>query len=155
MSVAGPGPDTTRKFPVFSHGVAAFARKDPCHAFCWRPRPDLQLPRSRKPHPISDLEWWYWARSTHRTFPLDRKYDRLWQEVETQTWTVGDTPAGTWVSSRNLTYVKVVSNVVFLVGAKCRFPTDFQRIAYGRVRPITRNARHDTAVHGHEFLCHH
>ncbi|KAN0126754.1 serine carboxypeptidase [Russula decolorans] len=28
-------------------------------------------------------------------------------EVETQTWTVGDTPAGTWVSSRNLTYVKI------------------------------------------------
>lgn len=28
-------------------------------------------------------------------------------EVETQTWTVGNTPAGTWVSSRNLTYVKI------------------------------------------------
>ncbi|KAI0307074.1 carboxypeptidase KEX1 [Multifurca ochricompacta] len=28
-------------------------------------------------------------------------------KVETQTWTVGDTPAGTWVSSRNLTYVKI------------------------------------------------
>ncbi|KAI0005105.1 alpha/beta-hydrolase [Russula compacta] len=28
-------------------------------------------------------------------------------EVETQTWTVSDTPAGTWVSSRNLTYVKI------------------------------------------------
>ncbi|KAI9513301.1 alpha/beta-hydrolase [Russula earlei] len=28
-------------------------------------------------------------------------------EVETLTWTVGDTPAGTWVSSRNLTYVKI------------------------------------------------
>jgi len=28
-------------------------------------------------------------------------------EVETQTWTVADTPAGTWVSSRNLTYVKI------------------------------------------------
>jgi len=28
-------------------------------------------------------------------------------EVETQTWTVGDTPAGTWVASRNLTYVKI------------------------------------------------
>jgi len=27
--------------------------------------------------------------------------------VETQTWTVGDAPAGTWVSSRNLTYVKI------------------------------------------------
>jgi len=28
-------------------------------------------------------------------------------EVETQTWTVDDKPAGTWVSSRNLTYVKI------------------------------------------------
>jgi carboxypeptidase D len=28
-------------------------------------------------------------------------------EVETQTWTVDDMPAGTWVSSRNLTYVKI------------------------------------------------
>jgi len=28
-------------------------------------------------------------------------------KVETQTWAVGDMPAGTWVSSRNLTYVKI------------------------------------------------
>jgi carboxypeptidase D len=28
-------------------------------------------------------------------------------EVETQTWTVDDIPAGTWVSSRTLTYVKI------------------------------------------------
>jgi len=28
-------------------------------------------------------------------------------EVETQTWAVDDTPAGTWVNSRNLTYVKI------------------------------------------------
>ncbi|KAI0268162.1 alpha/beta-hydrolase [Gloeopeniophorella convolvens] len=28
-------------------------------------------------------------------------------KVETQTWIVADTPAGTWVSSRNLTYVKI------------------------------------------------
>jgi len=28
-------------------------------------------------------------------------------EVETQTWSVDDNPAGTWVSSRNLTYVKI------------------------------------------------
>lgn len=28
-------------------------------------------------------------------------------KVETQTWTVAGTPAGTWVSSRNLTYVKI------------------------------------------------
>lgn len=28
-------------------------------------------------------------------------------QVQTQSWTVGGTPAGTWVMSRNLTYVKV------------------------------------------------
>ena len=27
--------------------------------------------------------------------------------VQTQSWTVGGTPAGTWVTSRGLTYVKV------------------------------------------------
>jgi carboxypeptidase D len=52
-------------------------------------------------------------------FPrFNHKHNYLWQEVETQTWTVGDTPAGTWVSSRNLTYVKVVSNMIFLFDAK-------------------------------------
>lgn len=60
-----------------------------------------------------------------RFFFSDGKHDCLWQKVETQTWSVGDTPAGTWVSSRNLTYVKVVSNMDFLVGAKYRFSTDF------------------------------
>jgi carboxypeptidase D len=40
------------------------------------------------------------------------------QEVETQTWTVGGAPAGTWVSSRNLTYVKVAPIRVSLVSAK-------------------------------------
>lgn len=77
MSAADPAPDTTNKCPVFSHGVAAFAGKNSCFAFCWRPGPDLQLPRSRKPHPISDLEWRYWARSTHLIFFLlfERKYD--------------------------------------------------------------------------------
>lgn len=28
-------------------------------------------------------------------------------KVQTQSWTVNGTPAGTWVTSRNLTYVKV------------------------------------------------
>lgn len=50
-----------------------------------------------------------------QAFPCcDVELDCLWQEVETQTWTVGDTPAGTWVSSRNLTYVKVIFTTVFL-----------------------------------------
>ncbi len=44
----------------------------------------------------------------------DDEPDCLWQEVETQTWTVDDKPAGTWVSSRNLTYVKVASTTVLL-----------------------------------------
>jgi len=30
-------------------------------------------------------------------------------KVQTQSWTVGGTPAGTWVTSRSLTYVKVWS----------------------------------------------
>lgn len=29
------------------------------------------------------------------------------QTVQTQSWSVNDVPAGTWVSSRNLTYAKV------------------------------------------------
>jgi hypothetical protein len=124
MSAEGGASVATNNSPIFSHRIAAFARKNSCLAFCWRPRPDLQLPRPRKPHPISDLEWRYWARGTHQIFLFDGKHDCLWQKVETQTWSVGDTPAGTWVSSRNLTYVKVVSNMDFLVGAKYRFSTD-------------------------------
>jgi hypothetical protein len=80
--------------------------------------------------------------------------DCLLQEVETQTWIVGDTPAGTWVSSRNLTYVKVTPIRVSLAGANGS-ATDFQRISYGWVRPTTRNARHDITIHGHELLCNH
>ncbi|THH18196.1 hypothetical protein EW146_g2731 [Bondarzewia mesenterica] len=36
-------------------------------------------------------------------------------KVETQTWTVGGQPAGTWVSSRNLTYTKIF-NASHMVG---------------------------------------
>ncbi|KAI0032923.1 alpha/beta-hydrolase [Vararia minispora EC-137] len=36
-------------------------------------------------------------------------------EVETQTWTVANKPAGTWVSSRNMTYVKIF-NASHMVG---------------------------------------
>lgn len=118
MSVASRAGARICKRPVFNHGVAAFAGKNSCHAFRWRPRLYLQLPRSRKPHPSSDLEWRHWAGSTYRISPFDHKHNYIRQEVETQTWTVGDTPAGTWVSSRNLTYVKVVSNMIFLFGAK-------------------------------------
>lgn len=42
--------------------------------------------------------------------------------VQTQSWTVDSTPAGTWVTSRNLTYVKVwnVPTVTFrLLGLTC------------------------------------
>jgi|SRR6266403_6292371 len=118
MSVAGRE-RATREWTLFSHGVAAFARKNSCHAFRWRPRLDLQLSRSRKPHPSSDLEWRHWAGSAHSWFlHFDRKHNYLLQEVETQTWVVGDNPVGTWVSSRNLTYVKVLSNMFFLFGTK-------------------------------------
>jgi hypothetical protein len=103
--------------PVFNHGITAFTRENSYLAFRWRPRLYLQLPRSRKPHPSSDLEWSHWTGSTYRISPFDHKHDYLLQKVETQTWTVDDTPAGTWVSSRNLTYVKVVSNTIFLFGA--------------------------------------
>src|SRR5258708_37843252 len=61
---------TRCKGPVFNHDVTAFTRKNSCHAFCWRPRLHLQLHRSRKPHPSSDLEWRHWAGSTHVFFSL-------------------------------------------------------------------------------------
>jgi hypothetical protein len=77
MSIASRAPARIRKRPVFNHGVAAFAGKNSYLAFRWRPRLYLQLPRSRKPHPSSDLEWGYWARSTFRSFPFDHKHNFL------------------------------------------------------------------------------
>ena len=35
------------------------------------------------------------------------------QKVQTQDWTVDSRPAGTWVTSRNLTYVKVCTQTIF------------------------------------------
>ena len=39
----------------------------------------------------------------------------LLQKVQTQSWTVGGNPAGTWVASRNLTYAKIF-NASHMVG---------------------------------------
>jgi len=109
-----PWPAKGKKCTVFSHRVATCARKNSCLALCWRPRPNMQLRWARKSHSVFDLEWGHRTRSTHRSFLLMMtNLDSFWQAVETQTWTVGDAPAGTWVSSRNLTYVKVPSTVVF------------------------------------------
>jgi hypothetical protein len=119
MSGADPWRATAKKCPLGSHRLATCARKNSCLAFCRRPRPDMQLPGARKPHQSFDLEWRHGARSTHRISPsCDVELDCFWQKVETQTWTVGDMPAGTWVSSRNLTYVKVVSTTVLLGDAQ-------------------------------------
>ncbi len=37
----------------------------------------------------------------------------LLQTVQTQSWTVDGSPAGTWVSSRNLTYAKVHTTLLY------------------------------------------
>jgi len=37
------------------------------------------------------------------------QYLTIQQTVQTQSWSVNNTPAGTWVSNRNLTYAKVGS----------------------------------------------
>jgi len=109
----GPPPAKGKKCTVFSHRVATCGGKNSCLAFCWRSRPNLQLCWARKSYSVFDLEWGHGTRSTHRSFLLMMtNLDCLWQAVETQTWTVGDAPAGTWVSSRNLTYVKVLSTMV-------------------------------------------
>ena len=114
MPGTGPWPAKAKKCTVFSHRVATCAGKNSCLAFCWRPRLHMQLHRARKSHSVFDLEWGHGTRSTLRKFILMvTKLDCLWQAVETQTWTVGDAPAGTWVSSRNLTYVKVLFTVIF------------------------------------------
>src|SRR6266851_9369151 len=65
MPGADPWRATTKECPVFGHRVATCARKNPCLAFCWRPRPDMQLRGTRKPYPVFDLEWRNGARSTH------------------------------------------------------------------------------------------
>ena len=40
--------------------------------------------------------------------------------VQTQSWTVDDVPAGTWVTSRNLTYVKVRNAAAMDFYLSCR-----------------------------------
>lgn len=59
-------------------------------------------------------------------------------KVQTQSWTVDGTPAGTWVTSRSLTYVKVwdVLTVAFsLSGLKCDpNRADLQCFTYGTLR---------------------
>lgn len=137
MRAAGPSPDNQKTCPIGSHGVAPCVRENSRLAFRWRPRPDLQLRGARKPHPIFDLEWRDGARGTHRLFfSYDTKLNCLWQEVETQTWTVSDTPAGTWVSSRNLTYVKVISIMVLLACDKWRI---LHRFLTHHIWPATTN----------------
>ena len=57
-------------------------------------------------------------------------------KVQTQSWTVNGIPAGTWVTSRNMTYVKVwnVPTVLFVFRESRMTHTDFQRLAYGTLR---------------------
>ncbi|TFY75442.1 hypothetical protein EWM64_g8571 [Hericium alpestre] len=73
-------------------------------------------------------------------------------QVETQTWTVDDQPAGTWVSSRNLTYAKARSLPSLPLPHALTDSTGLQRLAHGRLRRPARLARHDPALHGHELL---
>ena len=49
--------------------------------------------------------------------PSGRAPDLVWllKKVETLSWTVGGKSSGTWVTSRNLTYVKVLSLLSYSV----------------------------------------
>lgn len=47
------------------------------------------------------------------------------QKVQTKLWSVDEQPAGTWVSSRNLTYAKV-RVAASHVSAMCAYPTFYQ-----------------------------
>ena len=71
-------------------------------------------------------------------------------EVQTQSWTVDSVPAGTWVTSRNLTYVKVwnVPAMIFGSVVETEVCSDLQRFTYGALRQPTRHARYDSSVHG-------
>ena len=74
-------------------------------------------------------------------------------KVQTQSWTVDGTPAGTWVTSRGLTYVKVRNTLTYplsFADADVRFSdcVDLQRFTYGTLRQPTSRARHDSSVHG-------
>jgi carboxypeptidase D len=53
----------------------------------------------------------------------------LAQTVQTQSWSVAGSPAGTWVASRNLTYAKV--QTWFPQLRRLTRTTDLQRLAYG------------------------
>ena len=70
--------------------------------------------------------------------------------VQTQSWTVDGTPAGTWVTSRNLTYVKVgnVPTVPFRLSGLIQTVLDLQRFTYGTLRQSTCHTRYDPPVHG-------
>ena len=54
-------------------------------------------------------------------------------QVQTQSWTVGGTPAGTWVTSRNLTYVKVWNTSPTPLSS-LKMNADIQRFTYGTLR---------------------
>lgn len=60
-------------------------------------------------------------------------------QVQTQSWTVEGTPAGTWVTSRNLTYVKVWTFPSMPL-SPLKMNADIQCFTYGTLRSPTCDA---------------
>ena len=75
-----------------------------------------------------------------------------WQTVQTQSWSVNAAPAGTWVTSRNLTYVKVSTPDNCNLYLLTRYTTDLQCFSYGTMGRPSCHTRHDASLYGHELL---
>jgi hypothetical protein len=99
------------KFSVVYHFIAGSPFPNSRALVRWRPRSDMQLRWYRKLDLSYDMERGKRIRSKWLCSSFNQIHDSLLQTVQTQTWTVDNIPAGTWVTSRNLTYVKVSSRI--------------------------------------------
>lgn len=172
MSRRRPPRIPRREDELFVYHSPPSARKNPGIDFRRRPRLDMQLCWVGGYDQGSDMEWWNGPWGVF----LSLKYLGgtvlilgFLQTVQTQSWSVNGTAAGTWVDSRDLTYVKVCFTFVdvspsppnpftfthFLAPSPRNSLLDLQCLAHGSLRRTTHHTRYDASIHERQLCFYH